>query len=226
MIFSRKKKADPAKEAQATPAPTPPKRPEGGKPKLRLVQPVADKAAVREFQSDAVELEERKPPVLARLTLYAVVAVIGAAIYWSSVSNIDEIVVAPGKLATTQPTMVVQPLETSVVREIDVKPGDTVHAGQQLARLDPTFAAADADQLKTQIAGFDAQIDRLEAELAGKVYIPPAEANRDQLTQAALAEQRAAYFAARLNDFDAQIAHGTAMVAWRGRAAQAQLCAE
>ena len=42
--------------------------------------------------------------------------------------------------------MVVQPLETSIVRSIDVHEGEQVHAGQLLARLDPTFAAADLER--------------------------------------------------------------------------------
>jgi HlyD family secretion protein len=205
MMLVRKKALAPR------PAPKlPPKAlPKPAPPKLRLVSP-AKKAAVLEFQSDAIELEERKPPLLARLTLYAVVLFIGCAVYWASVSSIDEIVVAPGKLITTEPVLVVQPLDTSVIRTIDVKPGDIVHKGQRLARLDPTLTAADVDQLKTQIADFDAQIARLNAEIAGKVYAAPAGATATELTQAQLAAQRAAFFTARLNDFDAQIAQAQA----------------
>lgn len=202
------------KKGGARPAPvlapkTPEKKP--APPRLRVV-PTARKAAVLEFQSDAIELEERKPPPLARLTLYAVVLLIGCAIYWASVSSIDEIVVAPGKLITTQPVLIVQPLDTSVIRSIDVKPGDIVHKGQRLARLDPTLTAADVDQLQAQIANFDAQLARLEAELDGNVYVAPANATTDQETQGELAAQRAAFFTARLNDFDAQIAQAQATV--------------
>ncbi|MGO4843254.1 HlyD family type I secretion periplasmic adaptor subunit, partial [Rhizobiaceae sp. 2RAB30] len=38
---------------------------------------------IAEFQSDAVELEERVPPRVARLTLYGVTAFIGAAVLWA-----------------------------------------------------------------------------------------------------------------------------------------------
>ena len=76
---------------------------------------------IAEFQSDAVELEERAPPRVARMTLYCVTALLAAAITWASVSSIDEVVIAPGKLVTTQPTIVVQPLETSIIRTIEVK---------------------------------------------------------------------------------------------------------
>jgi hemolysin D len=178
-------------------------------PKLKIVPP-ARKPEILEFQTDAIELEERKPPALARLTLYAVVLFIGCAVYWASASTIDEIVVAPGKLITTQPLMVVQPLETSVIRVINVKAGDIVRKGQLLATLDPTFSEADVDQLRARIAGLNAQIARVEAELAGSPYIVPPDATDDELPQAQLSEQRAAFYAAKLRDFDAKMAHAQA----------------
>ena len=118
---------------------------------------------ISEFQPDAIEIEERSPPATTRLTLYAVAVLIVAAIVWASLSKVDEIVMAQGKLTTTQPNLVVQPLETSVIREIHVAVGDVVHRDQPLATLDPTFPKADVDALRTRIAALDAAIARLEA---------------------------------------------------------------
>ena len=42
---------------------------------------------IAEFQSDAVELEERIPPKIARMALYGVTALITTAIVWASVSR-------------------------------------------------------------------------------------------------------------------------------------------
>jgi hemolysin D len=178
-------------------------------PALRIV-PLEKTPIISEFQADAIELEERVPPRLARLTLYAVVMLLGCAVLWASVSVIDEIVVAPGKLITTRPMLVVQPLETSVIRSINVKVGDTVHAGQTLAMLDPTFATADTEQLEGRIQGFDAQIDRIVAELAGQSYVAPRGARADEILQAQLSGQRKAFYDAKLHDFDTQIAHAEA----------------
>ncbi len=178
-------------------------------PAPKVVAPSTQPVVV-EFQSDALEIEQRRPPVLARLTLYGVALAIGCGIYWASVSNIDEIVVAPGKLITTQPMLVVQPLEVSVVRSIAVKPGDVVRKGQLLASLDPTFTAADTDQLEASVTAFNAQIARIEAELDGKPYVAGPGASQAEVIQARLAAQRAAWYAARLRDFDAQIAHAQA----------------
>ncbi len=52
----------------------------------------------------------------------------------------------------------VQPLETSIVRSIDVHEGEAVHAGQVLARLDPTFAAADLGASAAQVSSLQAQV--------------------------------------------------------------------
>src|SRR5215470_7149925 len=128
--------------------------------------------AAREFQSDARQIDEQRPPWIARAVLYVLVALIACAIGWASIAKIDRIVVAQGKLITTAATIVVQPLETSVVRSLDANIGDTVHKGDALATLDPTFSLADAAQLRGKIASFDAQIARLDAEIADRPYAP------------------------------------------------------
>jgi HlyD family secretion protein len=170
------------------------------------LRPVRRPAAISEFQSDAVEIEERKPPRLARATLYVAVAFILIAVIWASLSEIDEIVSAPGKLVTTAPNLVVQPLETSVIRSIDVEVGDTVRAGDTLATLDPTFTEADVKQLRSREASYAAQIERLEAEIAGLDYVAPPAANKDQRLQAVIFRQRQAHHLAQLRNLDERIA--------------------
>jgi len=169
-------------------------------------------AAIAEFQSDAVELEERAPPRVARMTLYGITALITAAIVWASVSSIDEVVIAPGKLITTQPTIVVQPLETSIIRTINVTAGEIVQKGQTLATLDATFSQSDVDQQRTKFVALDAQVKRLEAELAGTDYTRTAGGSRDELLQMQLFGQRLAYYTAQLQNYDQQIAAQAATI--------------
>lgn len=162
-------------------------------------------SVVTEFQSDAIEIEHRPPPRVARLTLYAVVAMILVAVVWASVSHVDMIVTAQGKLITTRPNLVVQPLETSVIREIHVKVGDRVKRGDLLATLDPTFSQADLDQLHSRVAAFDATINRLRAELSGEEYVVGDPADADQVLQRKMFLQRKAAYDAQMQNFDAQI---------------------
>jgi hemolysin D len=167
-------------------------------------------AVIAEFQSDAIEVEERTPPRIARITLYFVVVLIAAAVTWASLSSVDAIVTAPGKLITTSPNLVVQPLETSVIRQIHVTVGQVVSGGQALATLDPTFSQADVDQLRTRFSALDATINRLEAELNGRDFTAADPSNLDATLQMRLFLQRKAFYETSLRNYDAQIASAQA----------------
>jgi hemolysin D len=182
------------------------------------VQPRADErtrlpAIVTEFQPDAIELEEQRPPRATRLTLYAIIGLVAIATLWASLSQVDQIVAAPGRIITTAPGLVVQPLETSVIRTIDARVGDVVKAGARLATLDPTFAQADVVQLQTRLVRATAQVQRLEAELEGRDYVPGQAASEEERLQAQLYMQRHAYFTSQLSNFDERIAHARAGMA-------------
>jgi hemolysin D len=165
---------------------------------------------VTEFQSDAIEVENRAPPRIARVTLYCTLALILTAIGWAAGSQVDMIVTAQGKLVTTRPNLVVQPLETSVIREIHVKPGDRVNQGDLLATLDPTFSQADLDQLSSKVGVFNAGINRLRAELDGGEYVIGESANADEVLQRKMFLQRKAAYDAQMENYEAQIASARA----------------
>jgi len=173
--------------------------------KPAVIVPLTAHPAVAEFQRDAVELEARVPPRITRLTLYAVTALIVGAVIWAALSTVDEIVVAPGKLITTQPNLVIQPLETSVIRSIDVTVGEVVHAGQRLAALDTTFTQSDVEQLRTKVGALEAQMSRIEAELARRPYEPAGEVDADEQLQLRFYLQRKAAYDSQLRNFDDQI---------------------
>ena len=166
-----------------------------------------------EFQPDAVELEERRPPRLARATLYVVALLIAAAIAWASMTHVDEVVTAQGKLITSAPRIVIQPLETSVIRTLEVAVGDVVHKGQVLAQLDPTFSQSDFGQLENRLAVFDAQINRLEAELGNQDYTLAPDANPEEVLQQQLFMQRRASLRSAVANYDQQIARDEATLA-------------
>ena len=175
------------------------------RPRRRKAAP-ARPNVISEFQSDAVEIEERAPPLVAHLTLYCVMALMLAAVAWASFSHVDMIVTAPGKLVTTTPTIVVQPLETSVIREMHVKAGDVVKRGQALATLDPTFSQADVDQLRKRVSALDSAIARLAAEMNGRDFAAEDAADSDRAIQRRIFLERKAYYDASLRNYDAQIA--------------------
>ena len=57
---------------------------------------------------------------------------IAAAVLWASLSHIDMVAVADGKVVPLGQVKVVQPLETSAIHAIHVDDGDHVHAGDLL----------------------------------------------------------------------------------------------
>jgi HlyD family secretion protein len=168
---------------------------------------------ILEFQSDARAIEEGPVPVTARLTLYAVLALVVIAIAWAALSLVDQIVVARGKLITTASNIVVQPLETAIVRSIDVKAGDIVRKGDRLGTLDQTFTEADAEQLKSRIDSLGAQVRRLQAELDGQTYKAPATATPDERLQEIIGSKRTQQYDARIDSFDKQIGRAQAGIA-------------
>jgi HlyD family secretion protein len=161
--------------------------------------------AINEFQSDAVEIEQRPPPRVARMTLYSVLALIAVAVGWASLSDVDMIVAAQGKLITNSPNLVVQPLETSVIREMHVRVGDRVNRGDILATLDPTFSQADLDSLRTRKLVFEATIARLTAEIGGTDYEPASDASAEEILQRGIFLQRKSAVDAQTRNYDAQI---------------------
>jgi hemolysin D len=127
--------------------------------------------AAIEFQTDAIAIEMQPLPWQSRLTLHAILAMIAAAVLWAALAQVDRIVVAGGKLVTHDPLIVLQPLESSIIRRFDIQVGEHVKAGQVLAVLDPTFAGADVTASRSEVGSLDAQIARLRAELAGETVI-------------------------------------------------------
>ena len=90
----------------------------------------------------------------------------------SALFPIDMVVTGSGRVVSLQATNVVQPLETAIVRAINVREGQKVHAGEVLARLDPTFSGADVSALQANVKSFQAEVDRLTAEASGTPYQP------------------------------------------------------
>ena len=147
-------------------------------------------------------LDQAAPPALCRTHRIAV-ALFLAMGGLASVLHVDVVVTGSGRLSADAPTIVSQPMQLSVIRQIRVKPGDVVHRGDILAELDPTFAQADQAALLAQQSAIDALQTRLKAELNNTPFDMPAEPPRaaEWHLQQTLYRQRRVQFADRLTDF-------------------------
>lgn len=142
-----------------------------------------------EFLPDADSLERSPLPPFLRITPMVLAGALLTFLVWSSVSEMDEIVTARGRLVTDNPNIVLQPIETAIIQHINVRVGQVVKKGDLLATLDPTFAKADEDQLRSRLNSLATQQRELEAELAGKTPDRLAR-DSDSLLQANLAGER------------------------------------
>lgn len=161
------------------------------------MKPSAAPAAAVDFLPDADEIERRPLPRLARLTLHLLVLMLLAFLAWAALFEVDRVVSARGRLVTPVPNLVVQPLETSLIRSIDVRVGQVVRKGERLATLDPTFAEADEAQLEERVRSLDTQSRRLQAEIAGAGPGAARGGGADAGLQADLAAQRQASYRAQ-----------------------------
>jgi membrane fusion protein, hemolysin D len=173
---------------------------------------------VRLFQSETAEIVESPEPFAVRATLYVVALFLATMIIVAMVTRLDRVVTSSsGHIVTTQPTVVLQALDPSLIKTIAIREGQRVNAGDVLATLDPTFATADVGALTLQIASLDAQIGRCEAELANRPYNPPADADpalsRYVELQKSYHLQRKAQYDAQIRAYNEQMAQYTATIA-------------
>jgi len=154
---------------------------------------------VVEYLPDADEIERSPVPRMAQMTLQLLIAAFVAFGLWASFSQLDKVVVAQGRLVNPLPNVVVQPLETSIVQSVDVRVGQVVKKGEQLAALDATFAQADESQLKARLDSLETQVQGLEQELTGQDTEAISASSADSQLQAnLLSERRANYQAQQL----------------------------
>ena len=172
---------------------------------------------IRRFQSETDAITEASNPQWARITVLTLAGLFVSVIVIMCLTKIDRVVTsAGGKLVSTERANVFQSLDPSIIKSINVHEGDEVQAGQVLATLDPTFAAADVKQLRQQVAGLRAQIARDEAQLNKHPLTLPPETDADALKSAAVQKefynQQVAQYKAQISSFDAKISQTQATI--------------
>lgn len=150
-----------------------------------------------DYLPDADEIERSPVPRMAQLTMHVMLMMVVTFVIWATLSEMEQVVVAKGRLINPLPNVVVQPLETSIVKSIEVRVGQVVKTGQKLAILDATFARADESQLRSRLASLETQIQGFERELTGARKPSADEMTQDDDLQANLMEERRANYQAQ-----------------------------
>jgi hemolysin D len=119
-------------------------------------------------------IQDDAPSGTGRVVLWVVSVLVLALIVWAAFGRLDIIATADGKLVPQTLVKIVQPAEAGVVKELLVGEGDSVKAGQVLARLDTTLASADKASVASDLAAQQMQERRILAELADQPMMPKA----------------------------------------------------
>lgn len=159
---------------------------------------------ILEFQQPSTAILTAPIPRSAQGTIWVVATLFAAITIAAGTIQVDQVVTARGEVVSRAPTMLVQPLETAIVRSIDVRVGQKVHAGEVLARLDPTFAAADVSALAAQVATLQAEVTREQAEAAGQPF-SYAGTDPQLALQAAIFAQRRSEYEYKLQNYKEKI---------------------
>ncbi|MGH8847959.1 MAG: biotin/lipoyl-binding protein, partial [Polaromonas sp.] len=121
-----------------------------------------------DFTPDLLTIQEQPPARLPRTVGYVTAGLFAILLTWATFGQLDIIAGAEGRLVPRNYSRVLQPAEAGIVREVLVRDGDRVLAGQVLMRMDATTAGADMGTLKADAALKALSLRRIDAELRGQ----------------------------------------------------------
>ena len=147
---------------------------------------------------------------LARIGFFTVLAVVVPLFAWVGFAPLSMAVVAPAHVKVDLNRRPVQHLEGGIVREVLVRDGQLVKAGQPVVVLGDVGVDADQNRLTYRLAVERATLERLQAEqrrapVLGFSKLLRAEADKDARVQEALAKEEQ-LFSARLHSLNSEVA--------------------
>lgn len=138
---------------------------------MRAMAPLADP---RDFQPAIVRLREQAPSPLGRAMLVTMLVFLALLVAWAAIGQLDVVAVAEGKLVPATYLKIVQPSDAGIVKEILVREGESVKAGQVLMRMDTALSESELKSLTADAQNKRIALRRMDAELAGSPLAPRA----------------------------------------------------
>jgi len=153
-----------------------------------------------DFSPPLLRIQQKPPPPLAGWMLRLLIGLLVCLLLWSVFGRLDIVAVAEGKLVPSSYLKIVQPSEQGIVKEILVKEGQAVQAGQVLIRMDAVLAGADVKAIRSEYDNKRLALRRIDAQLTGKRFA----AGKDDPAELAL--QVDAQYAANVRAYENALA--------------------
>lgn len=153
-----------------------------------------------DFSPPLLRIQQKPPPPLAGWMLRLLIALLVGLIAWAVFGRLDIVAVADGKLVPSTYLKIVQPAEQGIVKEILVKEGEAVQAGQVLIRMDSVLAVADVKAIRADHDNKRLALRRIDAQLTAKKF------SREKSDPAELALQVEAQYAANVRAYENALA--------------------
>jgi adhesin transport system membrane fusion protein len=141
-----------------------------------------------------------------------IVWIIGCALLvllgWASLATLDEVSTGTGKVVPSSKDQEIQSQDGGTLRELPVKEGDIVQAGQVIAKLDPIRGQAAVGESSSRVRAALATAARLSAQVNGTRLAFPPEVQRDEAlvrSETRLYDQSTSGLQKTLADFDRQV---------------------
>ncbi len=158
----------------------------------------------QDYQPDAIELENHQPPFSMHIAWFVVIAALLFLIGWASLTHVDKIVTADGKVTTVRPPITMKPQDRTTIRKVNVQEGQRVKKDDVLYIFDQTVNQQEPKRLNEQLRSLRAEQARLESERDGYKNAPdfPARRNVDEERQLHLYNSRKAYFEQKMRAYE------------------------
>ena len=120
------------------------------------------------FLSAVQAAREHEPATAATWAVYLMLAALVCALTWAALAQVDMITRTEARVVPAGREQVIASLEGGILRELKVREGQAVVAGQALALLDPTRVEAQQNEGRLKRLALLATVVRLQAEATGR----------------------------------------------------------
>ena len=121
-----------------------------------------------QFLSPSQAAYELEPARGAVWSIYLMLAALAVGLLWAAFAQVDMITRSDARVIPEGREQVIASLEGGILRELKVREGEAVVAGQPLALMDPTRVEAQQGESRAKRLSLQATVARLQAEATGR----------------------------------------------------------